>query len=266
MNILRCLVILVITNLTLFSQTQAQIKDNPLEPFRELQLRDYIGVQIGFGQNWQVGEYAPECEDCIFKGGVGNGFDMGIFYEKELFRNFYGGLQLNYHTRNIESKFIENEKVAFETVSSIFYDSIPMNIEHTGQFSHSYFGLNPFVYYNPFEFFSVRAGLNILFPMSSNFSHTLNPTQRTITLLNGETGRPTSANKTVEDGEIKNLTSPLLGLDLQIGIPIRIRKKSVLSPTFGYNFGLGQITSTNTYSSNSWRILLEFKYNINSNN
>lgn len=251
----------LITNLHTFSQKL----DTPLQPFDNSENAKFIGGQLGIGQNFQSGKYLTNCFACEFSGGVGLGYDFALFYEQEIERNsLFWGVSLGINGRNIQSKFTELESLPFYLTDGSFYDSIPLNIENTGDIKLSTFSIVPYIKYEPLKFLSLRLGPSVSFITSNNITHNQSTAKSTITLQNGQTAKIKTLNGTIQNSEISQLNSTILGLDFQIGLPLHLGPKWTIAPIFSYNMPFVNISEYGQdFKINSWRLLLELKYQLN---
>jgi len=265
MKIQRCLKLIfaltLITNLHTFSQKL----DTPLQPFDNSESANFIGGQIGLGQNFQSGKFFTNCLACEFSGGVGLGYDFSIFFEREIEKKtLLMGLSVGFNGRNIQSKFNEVESLPFYLTNGDYYDSIPLTIGNTADLKLTTLSIIPYLKYEPFNFLSLRLGPSISFVTSNNLSHSQASAKSTITLPNGQTAKIKTLNGTIENGEISQLNSTLIGLDFQIAVPLHLGAKWTFAPVFAYNLPFTNISEYGQdFKINSWRLLLELKYQLN---
>lgn len=265
MKIQRCLKLIfaltLITNLHTFSQKL----DTPLKPFDNSENANFIGGQLGIGQNFQSGKFFANCIACEFSGGVGLGYDFSIFFEQEIERSkLLWGASVGLNGRNIQSKFTEVESLPFYLTDGSFYDSIPLNIENTADIKLSTVSLVPYVKYLPLNFLALRLGPSFSFVTNNNITHSQAATKSTLTLQNGQTAKIKTINGTIQDSEISQLNSMILGLDFQIAFPMHLGPKWTFAPVFSYNLPFANISEYGQdFRINSWRLLLELKYQLN---
>lgn len=265
MKIQRCLKLIFALTLITNLHTFAQKLNNPIEAFDNSQNASFIGGQLGIGQNYQSGKFFVDCVSCEFSGGVGVGYDFSIFFEQEIEKNvLLWGASVGLNGRNIQSKYTEVESLPFYLTDGSFYDSIPLNIENTSDIKVSTVSLVPYIKYQPLNFLSLRLGPSFSFVTSNNITHNQAATKSTLTLQNGQTAKIRTINGTIQNSEISQLNSMILGLDFQIGLPLHLGPKWTIAPVFAYNLPFTNISENGQdFKISSWRLLLELKYQLN---
>lgn len=234
---------------------------NPIMPYDPEMVRDNIGAYISVGQNWQSGDIIPTCNSCLFTGGVGGGFTFGAFYDREITRLLYWGIELSYEVQDFEARFIDiqSRPVEINPGEEIFFR---LNFDQVLDIQLSTLGVMPNITWRPFQFLTLKTGINFSFPMSSSFVHS--------EILNDRTVRyqgviyevaTVEDSPVVQDTEIPGLNSMLYSWNYSLIFPIEIFHHSYLEPAFSMAIPLNNFSSENPgFLINRWRIQIGYRY------
>lgn len=262
------ILLIFLSSLSLFSQN-----DSPLNPYKRkiANLQD-VGLMLGFGQNYSNGDHYVDCDDCLFNGGTGFGFTLGLYYEREATSWLWYGVLVRYDNLSIESKYVDNQ--LFKIKDTDRY--IPIPLEQKAVMDLSFINFTPYVSMKIAKWFNLNVGLNTGFNMSSNILHTETPiTSSDNTILDPSTGNrykiseitnpdPNKTGKdkyTLMDDELPEIQSPYLTLYTNFAFPIEFENESKLIPSIGFDFPLGEIsTFGNDFNIGTWRIFFSYSY------
>lgn len=258
------ILIIFLFTLSLYSQD-----DSPLIPYQKGQANlQNVGLMFGFGQNYSNGDHFVDCEDCLFNGGTGFGFTLGLFYEREATSWLWYGVLLRYDNLSIESKYIDNQ--VLKAINSDKTFLVP--IEQKAVMDLSFFNITPYLSMKITDWFNLNLGLNTGFNISSNILHTHKPVNSTIQdpatgdfyEIDTENPDPTKTGKDkyiFMNSELPEIQSPYLTLYTNFAFPIEFANESKLIPSIGFDFPLGQIsTFGNDFNIGTWRLYLSYSY------
>lgn len=270
MILLLRITIIISTIFFTFNLALSQQLASPISP-GELPLDKQLGILIGFGSNFQSGEFYVECDDCIFENGNGFGFTLGALYEQELFETLYLGGQLLYDNMNITSTYREREPIPFRIEGTDEFESVPVLFRHKGEVKVSYFTIAPYIKWSTADFFFLKLALNGSFVINANLKHTQELLDKKVLLSNGETATISFADgsgntRTLQDEKLPQLNSFQLYFSPAIAFNFRLSHRLYFSPEFQYNLPLNNISEFgNAFKINSWRFLIEFRYSLKEN-
>jgi len=237
---------------------------NPLFPSVNSLAEQSIGGFIGIGPNWQGGRHYVECADCYFEDGTATGFTIGGIYQRKISSNFFYGGMISLDIMNISSTYREIESIELTAEQSFSGEATNTNIEfrHSAEMNLTYIGFAPFIAYNPFSWISFRVAPKISIPLGSNIVHTKTPTSSEIT-IDGVTGRSPIIERTIQDSEVPDLTSPLFGSDLSLMFNLTPDENSTFSIGYTQYVPFMETSSFGEdFTINSWRAFIEFKYTL----
>ncbi len=233
-----------------------------------LPLDRQLGLLIGFGSNYQSGEFLVECDDCIFDKGTGFGFAIGALYENEVFTDILIGGQVLYDIMNITSTYREREPINFRIEDTDEFETVPVLFRHKGEVDVSYLTITPYIKWTPAHFFFIKMGLSGSFVTTANIKHTQELLDKKILLSNGETatinfGDGTGNTRTIQDNKLPQLNSFQLSFTPAIAFNFRLSHRLFFSPEFQYNLPFNNISEYGKdFKINSWRFLIEFRYSL----
>ena len=248
---------------------------SPISPGKK-EKENYLGISLGFGQNIQNGTALVNCNDCQFTNGVGFGYTFGFIYERQValnedntfLSNIYYGAMLHLNNANVTSSYRELKEKDFKE-----YDiSFPILYRHTNEISLMSVGLMPYISYTPMKYVFGRLGVDINYFFRNNTKHTTELLDKRMTLPNGEVVNiyipaPNNPNKRLysmllQDSDIADIRKLQFGIVPMLGGNIYFSDKFIFSPSFSYYIPFSKVVSESGLSISSWRLNLEFKYNM----
>ena len=266
MRLLYIYIVLLISGSCILSSQTAYIP-TPLQPAKE-RVPGYLGFIIGFGQNFQSGEYYVDCLDCIFEDGVSGGFTFGISYDRVATSWLKYGIAGFYDYSGISNSFRETEIIPFELENSGIKENIPVQFRHTSDIDLHYLTAMPYIKIEPANFFFFRIGFGASYTFASSLKHEKELTQREATLSNGATVSiripGTDGYKvTIQDSEVRDLNNLQLYLMPALGLKINFSATTYLLPYFQYNMALTDISENGKdFRINQWRLFLELGFKL----
>ena len=249
---------------------------SPIGPGKK-EKENYLGMVLGFGQNIQNGTLLVNCDTCQFTNGLGFGYTFGFIYERQValnedktfWSNVYYGAMLNLNNANFASSY----KTLEQKRDLQGYDiSFPILYRQVNESSVMSVGLMPYISYTPMKYLFGRLGFNVSYLFRNNIKHITDLLDRRITLPNGEVvniyiSNPNNPNKRlysvlVQDSDIADINKLQLGITPSLGGNIYFSDKLIFAPSFSYYIPLSKAVSKSGLSISSWRLNLEFKYNM----
>jgi len=255
------IILIIFNNVFLASQLK---KSNPLRPSTGDYTQVNIGIIISAGQNIQNGLYNVECPDCEFKGGVGSGSMLGLYYQRGLTKNLHYGLMGFFDWWDLDNTFFEDERtLATDRESGQEIGPFQLQFENNSLVTLSTFSVAPYLKYQLTDWFFLRLSVPITFPFSSSLTHE----KKLITKTIEDNGRLYLIEQTtdplLQEGDFPNINSPLFSLGSSFGFNIQMSERFSFNPAFYYRVGLNDVSSNGEkFRINSWRILLEFNIAI----
>lgn len=243
----------------------AQYIPTPLGPAKD-KVPGYIGFIVGFGQNYQTGEFYVDCPDCIFENAVGTGFTLGASYDRVALPWLKYGIALFYDYSGIKSSFLETELIPFELQNSGLKEDIPVEFRHTANVDFHNLIAMPYVKIEPVDFFFIRLGFGLSYIFSSKIKHDKELLQKVATLSNGATVSIRipgidGYKVNIQDSQVSDLNNLQLYLMPAIGFKLNISTTTYLKPYFQFNLPLSDISGYGKdYRINEWRIFLELGF------
>lgn len=251
-------------SLIFWTNSKAQVYElsTPLAPSVNSLAEESIGGFLGIGPNWASGTHYVECDSCFFQDGTATGFTLGAIYQRKAATNiFYGGI-ISLDIMNIYSSYREIEAIDISEYSESSFTNV--EFRHEANMNLTYLGVAPFIAYNPTGWLTFRVAPKISFPIYSNLLHTKTPLTTKVS-IDGVEGRLrfTEEDTKVQDSEVTELTSPLIGSDFSLMLNLTPGERSTFSIGYTQNVPFTNTTSFgDNFSINSWRIFVEFKYSI----
>ncbi len=216
--------------------------------------RDY-GFILGLGQNFQGGKQYVACPDCVFEGGAGFSFSIGMLYEYELFKGFRLGGQILYNDFSFDSRFNQTE---YHTDMETGIE-IPLSFSHEARFSLKSLIASPYLKMYPWEFVYFRLGMPISYIFSNNVKHDKSLDNRTVS-VGGVDYQIEAIDATVEDGEISGINKLQLFMSTAIGFDFKLSRNVYLSPLLEYYIPFSEISSNGDASKiNNWKLVFELR-------
>ncbi len=259
--------IIILSILFTYSLSFSQQLASPIAP-GELPPDKQIGILVGFGSNFQSGEFYVECDDCIFDKGNGFGFTIGALYEHEIFESLYLGAQVLFDIMDITSTYRERESIKFKIEGTDDYETVPVLFRHIGEVDLSYFTLAPYIKWSTADFLYFKFALNGSFVINANIKHSQELLDKKALLSNGETatisfGTGKGNTLTLQDEKLPQLNSFQLYLSSAIAFNFRLSHRLFFSPEFQYNIPMNNISEYGkNFKINSWRFLIEIRYSL----
>jgi hypothetical protein len=235
----------------------------PLLPSNNSLAEQSVGGFLGIGPNWQGGTHYVECPGCEFLDGTATGFTFGLVYDRKLSNSFFWGGMLSLDIMNISSSFREIESVEVQDAVSGEDTYANIDFKHTADMKLTYLGLAPYLAYYPAGWLTFRVAPKISFPIYSNIKH-IKAINDYTTVINGVEGTiqyDGEDGKVVQDTEVPDLTSPLIGTDMTMMFNTTPGPNVMLS--LGYTQYIPFMTTSSfgeDFVISSWRIFAEFKY------
>ncbi len=255
----------IFASASLFSQ-----RSSPLAPINTDPNLQFIGMYVGFGQNFQAGKIYPSCLQCEFEKGNKFGFTAGLLYEYRLIKSLYIGTGLEYNYLGIDAFFTEIEpqsiKIPINAADSIL-EKVNIKFQHEANVNIHNLALVPYLKYQPFDFMFIRLGIGVGYNISSGFTHKKTLAQNTVKLSNGETAAikipNESKNSVLEDGELLQASPLQVYINPALGFDLPLSDHLIFSPIFSYSNALMNIATRGIDPKvHYWRIMLELRYNI----
>jgi len=230
----------------------------PLEPSANEGSGYTIGAYLGLGQNIQSGEFYVDCDDCIFKDGVGFRWNVGLLYEYEFMTQFQLGLMTGLMGGSINSAFNEIEALEYQLGGQTNY--INMMFNHNSSLSFMDLEIAPYVKYTLADLFFIRAGAAIYLPLSAELTHDKEAQATRVTLADGSTAIMRFEKTRLQENKIENQTSPRLMLMTAVGMNLHLSDRVFISPVFDYRLPLNDYgIEGNGFGFASWQLMLELK-------
>jgi len=247
----------------------SQVLSNPISPASQPN-PSYLGVTIGFGQNFQSGKMFVDCPGCVFEEGNKFGFTFGIYYEKSIFVEGYLGIDLLYNTSGLKSSYIENEIVEVKSQEIDFRENVILPFRHTADLDVSTLSFSPYFKILPFDFMFFKLGFGYNLALSSNLKHDKELLKKEVILSNGTVTKVKLADTkgytaTVQDGEYTELEKSFFTINPSIGfnIPFDEQKNIIFSPWFMYSIPLSAMSKNGEdFKINGWRILFSLGFKL----
>lgn len=269
-----CVCLVLCATTTVIAQNQS----SPLSP--EDVRPERVGVTIGVTGVQQSGEFNVNCDCPGFKSGGGSGIIIGGVYELESYSSIVAGVVGGYHFRSFDAiNNLQNDTSLSTADLSTSFQNIPLTSKHKSEVSLAEIFAMPYIKFFPFKKTAfLRLGANIGYIVNSTFNHTIQITQSTVQLQNGETVRLsfdaaklqargmkllTENTALVEEGAIPKLNLLQFALNPAIGAEIRVNKQFWLVPVIQYSLPLTNISSFGKdYKVSSFQFLLELHYTL----
>ncbi len=256
MRLLSFIIAFLLVGDFLFAQGREDV-DLKLTPLTRKDTRaqkDY-GFILGLGQNDQGGKQYVLCPDCIFEGGAGFSFSLGMLYEQELFRNFRLGGQVIYNDFSFTSRFSVDE-IHQDPESGTY---IPIKFSHEARFTLNSLTAAPYIKFYPWNFMYFRLGMPIAYMFNNNVRHDKDLESNSVT-IGGMEYKIEGNNSTVEDGPITNFNQLQLFLSPVIGFDFRLSRNMYLSPLFEYYIPLTELSQFGDASKvRNWKLVFELR-------
>lgn len=261
------------TYLTLFAivifasaNTKAQENyqlSNPLFPSNNSVAEQSLGGFFGIGPNWQGGKHYVDCPGCVFEDGTATGFTFGAVYNRKISNSLYWGGLISLDIMNSSSSFREIESVEAVNPTSGEKTFVNIDFRHTADIKLTYLGIAPYFAYNPAGWLTFRVAPKISFPIYSNLVHkkAINDYNTIIDGVEGTIQYDGEDGKVIQDSEVPDLTSPLIGSEFTMMLNMALDLDYTLS--FGYTHYVPfMVTSSfgEDFVINSWRIFAELKF------
>lgn len=240
--------------------------ESPLLPLGATFQQDNLRFLLGIGQNVQGGEFNSPCECPPFRDGVGMGFTLGAYYEREIVQKLYWGVGLRFDSYSFESRYIDNQVLdAFppagteaEPIKQLtsFYQIADMQIAGLG--------LNPQIRWYPTKSFMFRVGFNASYIFQANLTHSeelINNVTRDGQYIIQIEGDPVRS-----DAEFENMNPFFFSLNFGVALPFLLPNDFTLAPGFEYSIPLSSFSESYDFNVSTWRLTFEFKYPLSSRN
>lgn len=257
------IVLLIIFQIKLFSQSYIE---TPLTPAKE-RVPGYIGFLIGFGQNYQTGDFLVDCLDCTFEDGVRGGFSLGIAYDRLALPWLKYGIAGLYDYQGINSSFRETEIIRLELENSGLRENVPVQFRHTANLDIHNLTVMPYIKLEPASFFFFRLGFGASYIFSSSLKHDKELLTKEATLSNGATVNVKLENGdnkvNVQNSEIRELNNLQFLIMPALGFKINFSETTYLMPYFQYNLPLSNVSENgNDFRIHQWRLFLELGFKL----
>jgi len=266
LNTLILLFLLFLINLFHTITAHAQQIESPISPYQVIVHDWEVGVFLGLGANFNSGEYAAECPDCIFDDVSKFGFTAGIKTDYQLSKAIYIGASLGYEDLSVKGAFRRIESVPLDRVDGTkIY--VPIEFRHSSEFQIGTITLMPNITYRIDRFLDFRLGFFTDFAIINNFKHSKELLTKSVILPDGEKVSveiPQQKDRTIEleNRTIPNFNNPIFGIYPQINFNIELSGTTDMNLGFIYKFPLNNLTSGQGFKINSWRIIIGFSFDM----
>lgn len=248
-----------------FTSSSQQI-ESPITPYQVIVHDWEIGFYVGLGANYNSGQYAAECPQCIFDDVSKFGFSAGIKTDYQLSKEFYIGASLGYEDLSIKGAFRRIESVPLDRVDGTkIY--VPIDFRHNADFSIGTISFMPNITYRIDRFLDFRVGFFSDFAITNNFLHTKQLLTKSVILPDGEKVSveiplDKDGNVTLEDKSISNFNNPIFGIYPQVNFNIELSGTTDMNLGFIYKLPLNKLASNQDFKVNSWRIIIGFSFDM----
>lgn len=256
MRLLSLIVAFLLIGEIAYSQQGAEV-DLDLTPLtlKDTRPQEDYGYIFGLGQNFQGGKQYVQCPDCIFEGGAGFSFSLGMLYEHELFRGFRLGGQVLYNDFSFSSRFSETE-MHRDPETGV---EVPIEFAHDSRFRLNAVTAAPYIKYYPWEFMYARLGMPIAYIFANNVQHDKALLGRSVS-QGGVDYEIEGVDATVENGDITGINSLQLFMSAAIGFDFKLSRNMYLSPLFEYYIPFTEISTHGEASKvNNWKLVFELR-------
>ncbi|MGQ9818523.1 MAG: hypothetical protein ACUVQ1_01150 [Candidatus Kapaibacteriales bacterium] len=245
--------------------SQGEIASSPLGPGLGNVQRE-LGIHFGIGPSWQTGELFSSCDCPNFLGGSKLNYAFGLIYNQDLDGAFAFGGEISFWHLSNEASYQQIEIVLLQDQASQIFPT-PILFRQQIKMHISYFSLEPFFEFRPFDFLFLRFGGRLGFPFNSSIEHTKTLLKKTVQLDNGEiidlSFNNGLQNVLLEKGNIESLTSPFVSLQPEIGFNFHITGNIFVSISYLQGIPLNNtLTRGKDFKMNYWQIVFDIRYAI----
>ncbi len=266
-NTLLSLSLLFLSIILLPNKAISQQIDSPIKPVQVI-IHDWeIGAFVGLGANFNSGEYAAECEECIFDDISNFGYTIGLKTDYQFSTNFFIGANVMYENQMMKGAFRRIESVPLQRADGTILD-VPIEFRHNLELDLNALTLSPNVTYRIGRFLDFKLGFYADFNINSNIMHKKTLLTTSTILPDGEkveVSIPGERDNSIvlEDYQIPGITSPQLGLMPQINFNIKLSESTDLLIGGFYKIPFTEIATNQTLKVNVWRIFFGLSFDIN---
>lgn len=255
---------LILASFSLLSNNhiaKSQVLSNPLEPSFEFINKNFVGVFIGFGNNFQNGKYLVDCQGCEFSGGNGLNFIVGVNRDWGLRSKLYFGVGLAYESITLNSTFREFETLT-DNQNNISFDA---EFRHKGRMNLGIMRLMPYIRYDIFKPMFVKVGLSPGIIINNNLIHTQAPVQEFVYVSQLNKVQQLSMEEVeLQNSKVNNINSFQMGLNFETGLFFTVKNKTKISGSLQYYFPLTNIINdNNNFNMSTLRFLIEIGFKTN---
>lgn len=248
------------------STTAAQQIESPISPYQVIVHDWEIGFYVGFGANYNSGQYAAECPQCVFDDVSKFGFSAGIKTDYQLSKEFFIGASVGYEDLSMKGAFRRIESVPLDRVDGTkIY--VPIDFRHNADFRIGTLSLMPNITYRIDRFLDFKIGLFSDFAITNNFLHTKQLLTKSVILPDGEKvsveiPQDKDGIVTLEDKSIPQFSNPIFGIYPQINFNIALSGNTDMNLGFFYKLPLNKPILNQDFKINSWRIFIGFSFDM----
>lgn len=258
------LLFLIVTFST--SLTKAQVIESPISPYQVIVHDWEIGFFVGIGANYNSGNYAADCPECIFDDVSKLGYTIGIKTDYQLSKSIFVGASMGYEDLSVQGAFRRIESVSLERVDGTKI-SVPIEFRHTSDFQIGTITLMPNITYRIDRFLDFRLGLYTDFAFKNKFIHNKELLTKSVILPDGEKvsveiSQQKSRNVQLENRTIPNYTNPTFGIYPQINFNIELSSDLDMNLGFIYKLPLNNIAANQNFKIYSWRFFIGFSFDM----
>ncbi|MGB9851991.1 MAG: hypothetical protein ACPLPX_03890 [Candidatus Kapaibacteriota bacterium] len=223
-----------------------------------------IGIAIGFGPNWQSGEFYASCNCPSFKEGAGSVFSLIFFYQRDLTSIFQWGASLNFSFITSSSAYKERELLIFTSQNGTTYVNIPVLFREQMDLNFTLLNVMPYLSFSPFDFAYLRLGVQAGFPISKKVKHTKELIENKVRLDNGETIVITIGNNEqyiLEDGVLAQTKTSILSAVPALGFNFHLTGNIFMGISYALYFPLNNwVERGKDFKLNYWLLSFDLRY------